>query len=275
MSNQDMDSPGEADGGSGRMNEAVLRGSVWAFVGLFFGVLYSLFVVLAEVWRWPVEPHLVAGTLAATIGSLIYGSMRLAVVVAMVVSLLCVMLFVRAEGVLPLTTLLAVVVPAGALIGALYGASQRRSDCFGPGCSRVYRADAKGLAGLFSGAVASLALFALFALVGQPSAGVVVALLCAVTGYLYMTVLPFCLGRFTDLLPPTGDGALVGACAALLIALFFFVMVGGIDPQVVGEYAGAVGRIQESLLEAVVGGALGAGCGGFLLGLGKAEWKDY
>ena len=82
---------------SGRFKEAVLRGSVWAFVGLFFGVLYALFLVFSVEWGWPLDPRLAAGTVAGGIGALIYGSTRLAVVVATVVSLICTLFFIGVE----------------------------------------------------------------------------------------------------------------------------------------------------------------------------------
>lgn len=259
----------------GRFNEAVMRGLVWAFVGLFFGALHGLFLVFAEAWGWPVDPRLAAGTVAGGVSALIYGSVRLAVVVATAVSLVCALLFIAVDafsdgGAMPLWLLLVVVVPMGALIGGIYGATQRRSDCFGADCSRVFRADAKGVAGLAAGAIAAL----LFSFIELPGPGITVALLCAATGYLYMSLLPFCLRHFTELLPPTGDGVLVGAGVSLFIGLLFFVLVGDVEPAVVGPYAEAAARVHGLLAPMSLGGALGAGVGGFLLGLRRGPWRD-
>lgn len=257
-----------------RINEAAVRAAVWGFVGLFFGVLYLLFVVFIEQWGWPVDPRLAAGIIAGTIGALIYGSMRLAVIVAIVVSLICLFLFTNVAGAVAVERLLLLLVPVGALIGALYGGFQRRSDCYGPDCSRVYRADAKGVAGLVSGAGASMLYFSVIPHFASPPFALTVAVLCVVGGLLYVAVLPFCLRRFTELLPPAGDGAVVGAGAALFVGLFYFVLVGGIEPELVGALAGASERIHASLLDAVLGGVLGSGAAGFLRGLLRVEWTD-
>ena len=258
-----------------RIKDAALRGSVWAFVGLFFGLIFVLSSFLLAQWEWPFDHRLVAGVIAGTVGALIYSSIRLAVIVAVAVAMLSVLHFIVAGRAVGPLEMVALALPLGAVIGALYGRYQVRSDCFGPNCSRIYRADAKGVAGLLAGCGASLGLFALVAVTGTtPPLGLLVALLCIGTGALYLQLLPFCLRRFTDLLPPMGDGMLVGAGTATFFSLLMFVLVGGVDMEAVGRFKPLADAVLESLPEAVGGGALGAGLTGFVRGMQRAAWND-
>ncbi|MET0042186.1 MAG: hypothetical protein ABW100_01540 [Candidatus Thiodiazotropha sp. 6PLUC3] len=49
-----------------RINEALIRGAIWAFIGLLYGMLFVFFSAFAEYWQLPVNPYLFAGVLSGT-----------------------------------------------------------------------------------------------------------------------------------------------------------------------------------------------------------------
>jgi len=250
-----------------RPKEAVMRGMIWAFVGATFGALYvPLFEFLRQVL--PVSPsYVLACAAAAAAGALFYGSMRLAVIVAVFANVAIFVYFVFfAGGGLPPTYALAVGAAVGLVVGALYGASVRDS--------RVFRAHAKLLAGTVAGiGGATLAVLAV-ALFGEVRLAWLVGVLAPVCGLFYVLVAPRFVERFSHLLPPAVDGALVGAAVGAFLGLAFWVLAGVVLDEVTAPWDTMTAHIAAQWPGAIIFAALGA-C---MLGLARSvcglEWLD-
>jgi len=249
-----------------RAREALIRGAIWAFIGLLYAMLFILFVALTEHWRPPVNPVFLAGVLAGTLGALIYSSMRLAVLMTVITSPISIFYFVLAPWPVDLFYLLLIVSLIGAVIGGLYGR-------FSTG-SRVNRADAKTLAGFCAGWLASLAYLSLYWLLEEIPLSLVIALMCPLTGILYVWMVPSFVKYYDELLPPVGDGLIAGVGVSAFVALTSFVMISSIDSSVAGSLLPALERVQEILPQSLLGGAAGGGMAGVLSGLLLTEWQD-
>ncbi len=249
-----------------RFNEALIRGAIWAFIGLLYAMLFVFIAAFASHWRLPIDPNLFAGVLAGTLGALIYSSMRLAVLMTTIISPFSIFYFILSEHPIDLHLLLILVSILGAVVGALYG-------IFSMG-SRVNRADAKTLAGFSAGWLASLAYLLVNSAAGPIPIAMAVALLCPFTGILYVAMVPGFIKLYDNLLPPVGDGLMVGVGVSGFIALCFFVMIGTIDDSVAGDLTAALDVIRENLPGAVAGGIIGAGLAGIASGLLLTDWQD-
>jgi hypothetical protein len=249
-----------------RFKEALIRGAIWAFIGLLYAMLFVFIAAFANYWQLPIDPYLFAGVLAGTLGALIYSSMRLAVLMTTIISPFSIFYFILSDHPVDLLFLLLIVSILGAVVGALYG-------IFSMG-SRVNRADAKTLAGFCAGWLASLAYLLVNSLVVAIPIGIIVALLCPFTGILYVTMVPGFIKLYDNLLPPVGDGLMVGVGVSGFIALCFFVMIGTIDDSVAGGLASALEVIHKNLPAAVAGGIVGAGLAGIASGLLLTDWQD-
>jgi hypothetical protein len=249
-----------------RVKEAFIRSAIWAFIGLLYAMLFIFFVALAEYWQLPVEPIFLAGILAGTLGALIYSSMRLAVLMTSIISPLSIFYFILVDWPVDLYHLLLAASAIGAVIGALYGV-------FSMG-SRIYRADAKTLAGFSAGWLVSLGYLLLSTLFGDASLGMIVGLMCPLTGILYVWMVPTFIKHYDNMLPPVADGLMVGVGVSGFVALTFFVMICSIDNSVAGPLLPVIERIQENLLQAVLGGILGGGVAGAASGLMLTRWQD-
>ncbi len=249
-----------------RLKEALIRGAIWAFVGLLYAMLFIFFVALAEYWQPPVNPVFFAAILAGTIGALIYSSMRLAVLMTVITSPISIFYFILAPWPVDLIYLLLVVTLIGAVIGGLYG-------IFSMG-SRVYRADAKTLAGFSAGWLAALAYLLIAWTVEDPAIGWVVLIMCPLTGMLYVWMVPGFIKHYDDLLPPVGDGLMVGIGVSAYVALTFFVLVSSVDPTVAGDLLPALERVHELLPQSLLGGLMGGGLAGIASGLLLTDWQD-
>jgi hypothetical protein len=140
--------------------------------------------------------------------------------------------------------------------------------------SRVNRADAKTLAGFSAGWLASLVYLLLINLTAPLSIAAIVALLCPLTGLIYVTLVPGFIKLYDNLLPAVGDGLIVGVGVSGFIALSLFVMIGSIDNEVAGPFSSALEVIHGNLPGAAVGGIIGAGLAGILSGLLLTDWQD-
>jgi hypothetical protein len=249
-----------------RTREALIRALIWAFIGILYGMLFVFLAQLATQWGLPVHPYFFAGVLAATMGALIYSSMRLAVLLAIIIAPFCVLFLVFAEGMVQPHDLLAVVVPIGALIGAVYGHFDK--------ASRVYRADAKLLAGFCAGFLVGLGYLVLSGVVAGWPMGLVIAVMCPLTGLLYVLLVPGFIRFRDDLLPPLLDGAMAGAGVAVFLALVFFLMAHSLELGGATAPAAVLQQIYALLPQAMLGGALGAGLIGLLSGLFLTTWQD-
>ncbi|MEJ2591004.1 MAG: hypothetical protein P8178_06330 [Candidatus Thiodiazotropha sp.] len=249
-----------------RVKEAFIRAAIWAFIGLLYAMLFIFFSALSEYWQLPVDPQFLAGILAGTIGALIYSSMRLAVLMTVIVSPLSIFYFILVDWPVDLVRLLLIVCLVGAVIGALYGV-------FSMG-SRIYRADAKTLAGFCAGWISSLVYLLSSTLVGPVSLGTIVAVMCPLTGLLYVWMVPTFIKHYDNLLPPVADGLLVGVGVSGFVALTFFVMIASIDNSVAGPMLPVIDKMQGNLAPAVLGGVIGGGLAGAVSGLLVTGWQD-
>jgi hypothetical protein len=249
-----------------RLIEALIRGAIWAFIGLLYAILFVFFVALAEHWQPPVNPVFLAGILAATFGALIYSSMRLAVLMTLIISPISLFYFILAPWPVNLPYLLLIVTLIGAIIGGLYG-------IFSMG-SRIYRADAKTLAGFCAGWLAALSYLAFSWLVDSMQLYLIVALMCPLTGILYVWMVPSFIRHYDNLLPPVGDGLMAGVGVSTFVALTFFVLISSIDSSVAGSLLPALERVRESLPQSLLGGIIGGGLAGTFSGLLLTDWQD-
>ena len=249
-----------------RFKEALVRSVIWAFIGVLYGMLFVFFSEFAEQWKLPVHPYFFSGVLAGTIGALIYSSMRLAVLLAILISPVCILIFVFSGGHVYPAELFMIVTPIGAIIGAFYGLFSANS--------RVYRADAKMLTGFSAGFLAALGYLMLSAYLKDFPVGIIAGVMCIVTGWLYVLFVPTFIRLCDNLLPPLGDGALVGASVAVFLVVCFVLMINSIntDPEV--QTLPLLRHIYELLPQAVTGGMFGAAFAGFISGLLLKEWQD-
>jgi hypothetical protein len=249
-----------------RLREAGIRGGIWAFIGLLYAVLFVFFVVFSPRWAIPADPFFVAAVLAATIGALIYSSMRLAVLMAGLLFPISIILFTLGGGALDLLRLLSIMLPAGVLMGAVYGYFSRGS--------RIRCADAKTLAGFSVGVLVGLLYMLLSARLQGVSLTWLVAIMSPLTGLLYVMVVPTFIRLYNDLLPPLGDGALVGGFVAVFISICSFVMASSVDTGMAGNLVPEVEQVLERLPAAMLGGVLGSGLAGVVSGLLLTNWQD-
>jgi hypothetical protein len=252
--------------GPSRTREASIRALIWAFVGALYGFLFVSLSVFAESHALPINPNFFAGILAGTISALIYGSMRLTVLMATLLFPLSIVYFTQAGDEIPLDSWLTVMVPAGVVIGAIYGHFTTSS--------RIRRADAKTLAGFSVGTLVSLGYLIADSFFRDLPIAVVVGVMCPLTGALYVLVVPTFIKLYQDLLPPAGDGALIGGCIAIFVSFASFVMAGSIDTSLAGTLLPEVEEILYRTQPAVTGGIIGAGLGGAISGLLMTRWQD-
>lgn len=249
-----------------RLKEALIRGAIWAFIGLLYAMLFVFFAAFSDYWQLPIDPLLFAGVLAGTLGALIYSSMRLAVLMTVIISPICIFYFILASHPVNVLYLLLLVSVLGAIIGAMYGV-------FSMG-SRVNRADAKTLAGFSAGWLASLGYLLLSSFTDVLTLSTIVALMCPVTGIIYVSLVPGFIKLYDNLLPPVGDGLIVGIGVSGFVALSFFVMISSVDDNVAGPLLAALEVIQLTLPGAAIGGILGGGFAGILSGILLTDWQD-
>ncbi len=246
--------------------EALIHGAIWAFVGLLYAILFTSSVVFVQKWGLSDYSYLFACIIAGTIGALMYSSMRLVVFIALMLFPVYIIYFINTLGELTLGGLLKVMIPAGLLIGAAYGKFSKYS--------RVKFADAKSLAGLSAGFLVALFYFLLKTVVGEMSIAWVVGIMCPLTGAIYVMLIPAYIRLYHDLLPPIGDGALVGVSVAVFISLCLFVMAGTIETKMTYQLLPEVSGILELLPGTMLGGVVGAGLAGFLAGVLLSNWQN-
>lgn len=249
-----------------RGQEALIRATIWAIIGSLYGIIFLFIYELSQHLALPLSPLFVAGTLAGTIAALIYSSMSLAVIVTPITSVVCLFYVVSNGDQISLLNMTLAAAVIGSITGALYGLKAKNS--------RVFRADAKTLAGVSSGAAVALLIILLNAIAPDISLSVTVAFACLLTGSLYVTLVPFFVHRYHELLPPVGDGAMVGAGTSSFIALLFFVMITGVTPEAAGPLQALTEQIRNTFPAAAFGGMLGGGLSGFISGMFLRKWQD-
>jgi hypothetical protein len=250
-----------------RSKEIFIRGLIWAFIGILYGLLFVFLSVLATAWEHQVHPYFFAGIFAGTIGALIYSSMRLAVLMAIIITPIATLIVLLADTPLDPFVLMLTIGILGGIIGALYGYFSK--------ASRVHRADAKTLTGFCAGFLVSLGyLIVTGNQVDETSLALVIGIMCPLTGGLYVMFVPTFIRYFDKLLPSFWDGALVGIGVSLFLALSIFVMMNSINADSAGSYLAQVVRIQELLPQAILGGLVGGGLAGMISGIFFRNWQD-
>ncbi len=249
-----------------RFGEALIRGFVWGIIGVVFGFL---FVVLSVFFHAadPLSPGFLFTTAAAGgLGALIYGSMRLSIIVAVTVNTVAILYLLLGGDAIDLKWIALSGCLSGSLIGGIYGL--RVKD------SRVFRAEAKIIAGMVAGTIATLCLALPLLTVGQIPLFWTTMFLCPLTGLVYVSIVPGFVCRCCQLLAPVADGALVGGGVGAIIAVLFWIMVGSLH----GNLAAAEQTfIQQTLLllpDGVSGAVIGASSLGFLRTVAGAKWLD-
>lgn len=250
----------------GRVREVLVRSLIWAFIGTLYGLLFAFFAVLAEGWENQVNPCYFAGVLAGTIGALIYSSMRLAVLIAIIITPISSLVLLLTDVSLDPLPLVMIIGTLGGLIGGLYGRYSR--------ASRVCRADAKTLTGFCAGFLVSLGYLMIVGSRNDFPLAWIVGLMCPLTGWLYVMFVPTFIKYFDNLLPAVGDGALVGVGVSIFISLLVLVMLNSINTDSAGTYLPQIEEIQALLPHAVAGGLLGGGVAGLISGLFFKNWQD-
>ncbi len=252
-------------GGRIQMADLALGAVVWAFVGVIFGFI---FVVLNEAFQGlgsRYVQYMAASAAAGAVGALMYGSMRLAVIVAAFVFVGTVTYLSLAPGAVP-ESLIVIAAGVGLIVGGVYGRWVAPSE--------IARADAKIIAGASSGLVASLLAVAVAIVEGDLSYFWLAAIVCAATGLLYIVSVRWFTSHFSNLLPPIGDGALVGAGMGTSMGLLFVVMAGTLDTPLVAQHQSLVSGVMEHVPMATVGAALGAFLAAIARSLTGARWQD-
>ncbi len=249
-----------------RSKEVLLRTAIWSFIGVLYGMLFVLVYSLAIHFAPDYYPLFIAGTLSGCIAALIYSSMRLAAIVAPLASVTSIATIIYQGQVVEITSLLIVTGIVGVITGSIYGVMAKQS--------RVYRADAKTIAGIFSGSIVSLVFALFYELYPVFPLFFLIAIMCLLTGSLYVIVVPFCVDHLDNLLPPIGDGAIAGGGTSMFVGLVLFIMVTGVTPETAGALVEVTNQIREFMPAAIIGGLLGGGISGFMSGLLRREWQD-
>ena len=250
-----------------RLGQMVLRGAIWAIVGVVFGFL---FVVLSAYLDGIVSPPLVL--FAATVGAsgltaLFYGSMRLTVMVANF-TFIAMVFYTWGNAQLTLEPLIYIGGIVGLLVGTIYGAKEKQS--------RIFCAEAKIVAGLFSGALAAVLgyLPGLFfdapahlwaAMIGAPAAILI-----------YVTSARWFVDRCHRFLPPVVNGGLVGMGAGAATGLLFMIMAGTLDPDLLAKsyHLSLIEHVESYWLSAVSGAAVVCFLVGVLRSLLNVRWYN-
>jgi hypothetical protein len=249
-----------------RIKEAFIRGAIWAFIGLLYGMLFVFFSTFAEYWSLPINPYLFGGVLSGAIGALIYSSMRLAVLMTTILSPLCIFYFIFAGKPTSLSIIMIIAMLIGAIVGALYGSFSKGS--------RVNRADAKTLTGFSAGWIVSLCYLLFSNFSASHQIAIIVALMCPLTGILYVFLVPGFIKLYDNLLPPIGDGLMVGVGVSVFVTLSFFIMISSIDQEIAGSLIPVLQNIHHNLPGAMLGGVIGGGSAGILSGMLLTKWQD-
>ena len=154
----------------------------------------------------------------------------------------------------------------GTVIGAIYAIHVRNS--------RVFRAEAKIIAGALSGLLASPLALLPSLWIGPIPYPWLTVILCPATGLIYVSIAPRLVQRCCHFLPRTADGAVVGAGVGGTMGLLFWIMAGTIDRGIAPQYATFISAIADHWHLAVLGASAAAFIGGVLRSVVGAEWYD-
>jgi len=250
------------------LNDAGLRGLVWVFIGIVYGFI---FVAVAESSRnllgTPFN-FMLATVAASALTALFYGSMRLVVMIAnvLLVTTLLFLMFGKDSGYFTLELLILIPAALGMLIGAGYGWRDHGS--------RVCCADAKIVAGLFAGAVSLFPALLVLAIYGKSDQVIypwLIMLVAPTAALLYVTTACWFVKHLHNLLPPIGDGAVVGLGVGTITGLLFVVIAATFEPDVTGH--GRPLLFIENIHNVLGVSLLGAAGSCFAVGIARALLK--
>ncbi|MBF0219047.1 MAG: hypothetical protein HQL49_05900 [Gammaproteobacteria bacterium] len=250
-----------------RLKESTLRVVIWGYIGILYGMIFALVLGVLQPFLPPLPLYLIAGTLSSAVAALIYGSMRLTVIVALFASIYSVIMLVIAEGAINPLQMGFGALLCGAIVGAAFGRLAHHS--------RIGLADAKAITGLVSGFIVSLLYVTLSLLTPLPLASHwMVAVLCPVVGIIYTRLVPTFIRIFSKILTPVGDGMLVAITVSLLVTTGLWLMSTSINPDLAGDYLPLLLTIEEHLSLAVTAGMLSGMIGGFISTFVWREWQE-
>ena len=240
--------------------DILYRGLVWAFVGALYAAMFvPVFEVTSRVL--PLWISAVLAAMAATAGgAMVYSSSQLAVQSALF-SNIAVFVYLLSSGVVvPPLGPTVVGASIGAITGALYGLIVKKS--------RIYRADAKLMAGIVAGGVVSVIALAWILVLGDELVWLI-ALLAPISGVVYLKLVAAFVRRFSDVLPRFVDGALAGVVIGGFIGFGLWLMAGVALADVVPEWRATYTRITDIALDAIAAACITT----FLMGIVKAALK--
>jgi len=225
-----------------RPHEILYRGLVWAFVGALYAAMFvPVFEVTNNVLPFWIAP--VFATIAATAGgALVYSSAQLAIQTA-IFSNIAVFAYLLSQGVVvsPLGPTL-VGAGVGTVTGGVYGLLVKES--------KIYRAEAKLMAGIVAGGAASI-IGLVWVVIVDDKLVWLIALLAPMSGMIYLKLTASFVERFSDVLPPVGDGAVAGLVIGAFVG--FGLWLGGAIAleKVVPEWHATFDRIKDIGLLAI------------------------
>ncbi len=244
----------------------LVRGAAWAIVGSIYGLVFTFAHAWTPIDLFPLAEMIIPTVTTTAFVALMYGSMRLTVIASIYTSAAIVAAFLLRGGPIQIEPLISAGGITGAIVGTVFGWRVKSS--------RICRADAKIIAGLTAGMLASLSVV-LPGLLGAPLPFHLQVLLAApLSGLLYIGLAPHCVCRFSDILPPPADGAIVGAGVGLLMAALFWMMSGTLDGYLVEADQLLVNQMTERLPSTIFAAASGAFMVGIARSLMKLGWYD-
>ncbi|MDJ0881422.1 MAG: hypothetical protein QNJ56_07205 [Gammaproteobacteria bacterium] len=249
-----------------QLKEALFRAAVWSFIGVLYGMLFILTYSLSSHFAADFYPIFIAGTLSGCIAALIYSSMSLAAIVAPIASVTAIITIISQGQTIDLAGLMLVTGLVGVVTGSIYGVKAKKS--------RIYRADAKTIAGFLAGGSVALGFALLYEIFPGFPLYLAIAIMCLLTGSLYVAFAPFCVKHLNDLLPPVADGGIAGGGSSMFVGLLLLIMVTGVTPESAGALEPVTTQIRELILLAMFGGLLGGGISGFMSAMLRRQWQD-
>jgi hypothetical protein len=242
------------------LEQTVVRGLVWALVGVIFALV---FVAVSEALRGllDVTLHVLLGAVgAAALTALLYGSMRLTVMTANFTFIAMLVYTWASGGQLAPEPLIFVGASVGLVVGTLYGWHDKQS--------RIFCADAKIMAGVLAGLLAGGVATGVALLLDGLSHPWLAMVVAPIGTLIYVSVAHWFVRRCHHWLPAVANGAIVGCGVGAVTGLFFMVMAGTLDPELLGSqrlqvYVDGVGRYW-------IGAMLGCAAVNFAVGVVRA-----
>jgi len=249
------------------LEQTALRGGVWAFVGVVFGFLFVVLSAYLEDFASPPMVLFAATVGAAGLTALYYGSLRLTVMIANF-TFIAMVFYTWGNAQLTLEPLIYLGAFVGLLVGTMYGAKDKKS--------RIFCAEAKIVAGLFSGALAAALGYLPGLFFGAP-AHLWAAMIGAPAAILiYVSSAHWFVDRCHRFLPAVVNGGLVGMGVGATTGLLFMIMAGTLDSSLLGlpYHRALVERVSSTWFSAVSGAAVTCFLIGVLRSLLKVRWYN-